>query len=114
MVVVSGAVAQEKLPWQEEFERAQSDSPEGPPDRVLLWTERAWQLLREAGPTHSRYREAVGMVVRFFESQGRNLRAENVYEQALAAAHGSPELQRELRIMQASFLDQRGKALAAE
>jgi tetratricopeptide (TPR) repeat protein len=113
MVVVARARAQEP-PWAEVLKLSQAAAEEGHVDRALSLAERAWQLVREAGPAHPAYRDAVRDMSMAFEETGRHLRADAIYEQAIAAAHDLSDLQRELQIMHAALLELRQKQVGAE
>jgi len=113
MLIAVTAVGQE-FPGQESINRAAEALTRVQPDLSLSLVERAWQQLRDAGPLHPGYRDGVNAVARALGTLGRPMRAETLYEQAIAAAHDFQKLERDLRIMQAEFLRSRGKQVAAE
>jgi hypothetical protein len=114
MMLIAVTAAGQELPWTQTLERSNEASAKAQPDLAVSLVECAWQQVREAGPSHPAYRWGVNSVTQTFLLLGRPMRAETLYDQAIAAAQDRPALNRDLQIMQAEFLRGRGKEVAAE
>jgi tetratricopeptide (TPR) repeat protein len=113
ITVIAGAAEQDPL-WLAVFKDCGRAAYEGHADLALSLAERAWQMIRDAGPRHPGYRDGVVEAAMAFTRIGRYLRVETIYDQAVAAAHDLPDLERGLRILQAEQLELHGKRLKAE
>src|SRR5262249_258728 len=114
LLLMAVAASAQDPPWARSFVASSEASDKGHPDLPISMVERAWQTIRDAGPDHPMYGHGVWAGAERFEMLGRPARGETILEQAIAAAHALPKLERELRIVQAEYLRARGKEVAAE
>jgi hypothetical protein len=114
LILTACAAHAQPAPWVALFQQSDQARSAGNVGLAVGLAESAWQAVRAAGPKHPEYRRAVNRSANHFQSLGRLQRAESIFVQAVQDAQPDAGLVREMRIMQALFLESHLKEVEAD
>jgi hypothetical protein len=114
LILTACAAHAQPAPWVALFQQSDQARSAGNVGLAVGLAESAWEAVRAAGPKHPEYRRAVNRSANHFQSLGRLQRAESIFVQAVQDAQPDAGLVREMRIMQALFLESHLKEVEAD